>query len=509
MLGETRTIQVELRTADAANDGTPWPKSGPGQHQANAQVDIGQGELWIWGGATRACQTTPPGDSLVISIWDSDEVLLRVTETRSGWRQVSKPEVRGEVRIVPAFGMDGELNLPLAKDGRVVGMISLNVSKSSAGGRNDEDEYSEALVSQVSPIFHPDADGSSKRQARLDQTPGEFQAEVISSQKLPIEAVKLSTEAINKTQLPSGASPDKLADKTRKQSADFFADSRVRNKTKSSTHSSQHTRQQNAQPFPSPSSSSYADLEPAILPHPDEGTNNQANLNPRPGWGPGGMSPGAPASQANLHPGSGWGPSGMLGGATHNQANANPGSGWGPSGMLAGATDNQANLSPGSGWGPSGMLGGASAKSPAPAPSMSSAPLGSPPPTSAAQKSSTPQPIGPPQGWGPGSMFHENTSGTGSAPLAPSPQGMPESRLSQSQTPSSISSDHVAPHAPLARQFKSSTSTRGSGTSGPQTPITPSGPAPSGPALGPSAMTAATEEGRKSTAPELPRENSV
>jgi len=396
MFGETRNIQVELRTADAANDGTPWPKSGPGLLQTHTQANLGQGELWIWGGATRACQSAPPGDSLVIATWDSEEILLRVTETRSGWRHASTTEVRGEVNMIPALGMDGDLNLPLAKGGRVVGMISLHVSKSLAGGRNDEDEFSEALIEQVSPIFHPEKDALSLRQARLP--PGE----VVSSQKLLQEHTQFATQH----PLPAETvRAPTTRDEAKRQSADFFSDPQSRDRGNALNEFS-HSHQ--FQPLMSPLPS-LDQIGP--IPHPDEPTNSQS------------------------HFGAG---------------------------------------SAGTGWGPGGMLGGGSSTK---APTASSAPMST---GFAPQKA-----VGPAQGWGPGSMTgFERQPPSGplapTAPIAPTPGAWgPGSMLGGTQPSGHV--EHVAPHAPMARQFRSSsassTSPRASTASEPskvdQTSIAP------------------------------------
>jgi len=105
--------------------------------------------------------------------------------------------------------------------------------------------------------------------------------------------------------------------------------------------------------------------------------------------------------------------------------------------------------SAGTGWGPGGMLGGGSSTK---APTASSAPMGT---GSAPQKA-----IGPAQGWGPGSLTgfdKQPPSGplAPTAPIAPTPGAWgPGSMLGGTQPFGHV--EHVAPHAPMARQFRSS-----------------------------------------------------
>lgn len=118
-------------------------------------------EVWMWGwdrcsrsrGWKAAEVEVPP---MAFSIPCATELAVRVVETTAsdanspmGWiSAAAPPEVRGEAHFLPVVGTEGQLSIPLVRDGRACGtmQVSVTVRKTQP---NEQSMHSRAMTEEV------------------------------------------------------------------------------------------------------------------------------------------------------------------------------------------------------------------------------------------------------------------------------------------------------------------------------------------------------------------------
>jgi len=134
LTGHRKLLYVEITPLDARHD-TKRTQSGQ-VHDEELRADSVTQEAWVWGTPIRmkTGSLNFAGERLVFDSTTKTEFSLTVLASHSSWNELKTPvEHMGEARfrvdedIMPAVIFDGQMSLPVVKDSRVCGIVSLAV----------------------------------------------------------------------------------------------------------------------------------------------------------------------------------------------------------------------------------------------------------------------------------------------------------------------------------------------------------------------------------------------